>query len=697
MLVRTIVFVLVAVATVALVRAQRSGGLPSLPALAQSVPSAQGEGVGAPLKEAQSIPPDASAHPVVDETALRYFAVQGDKRRTDAEIARLRALYPDWVPPTDLNAPAAVGDPELDRVWKLLSDGKFSEARSAITARAAAESGWKPPQDLVDNLNAAEAARRLSNASDAGQWATVLDAAKEIPHLLTCENVDVLWRVAEAFVKTGEIARARDAYRYILSTCGNPGERIATAQKAATLLPDSDLRDLFTLERSGEFTAIRDDLARDRVGKAARDPQSSADPDDLARLERLARDGSKPGDALIVGYYLYSHGAPDRSLEWFKKAADRDGGARAAEGHALAFIALKRLAEAEAAAEPWRTANAANAKAYLTAVTALLAQMPPPLVEGLVLTRAMAAVNESRDALAAQAFGWYAYNVGQVGTAAAWFATSLDWQSDLEPAAFGLALSRQRMKDGAGLKALVAQWRGRSQRIAALLDPVRRATTLVPSPANAATAMALDEATAHVGATRRAAFREVEDVAPAPVWVRPVGCRDARVGADVAGLSPGTALAQGWCLMRLRRPLEAAAAFGAARQRGAGAAASDAAYGQALAFIEAGLTAEAAAAAAGGALPAGRRMELEASIATQRALAAYREGRYAEAIIGLDERARLRPEQTDLLLLRAWSYFNLGRYDAAAQIFSAVGKTAASDEALRGLNAIDQRLGRVRE
>src|SRR6188472_4630785 len=42
------------------------------------------------------------SQPQVDESALRYFASQGDTRRVNAEIARLRALYPNWTPPSDL-------------------------------------------------------------------------------------------------------------------------------------------------------------------------------------------------------------------------------------------------------------------------------------------------------------------------------------------------------------------------------------------------------------------------------------------------------------------------------------------------------------------------------------------------------------------------------------------------------------------
>ena len=241
-------------------------------------------------------------------------------------------------------------------------------------------------------------------------------------------------------------------------------------QKASTLLSDGDLRDLMKLERPGpdgrgEFDVLRNDLARSRVGKAAQDPKSTVDPADLAIVERFAREGNSPDDALVVGYYYYSHGDPTRSLDWFRRAMERDGGARAAEGYALALIALKRFAEAEAAAQPWRTATPSNTKAYLTAVTALLSQTPPPKLEVEVLSRAAAAVNESHDATAAQAMGWYAYNVGQIRTAASWFALALRWQPDLEPAAFGLAVVRQRLKDRAGLAAIVSAWGARSERI----------------------------------------------------------------------------------------------------------------------------------------------------------------------------------------------------------------------------------------
>ena len=90
-------------------------------------------------------------------------------------------------------------------------------------------------------------------------------------------------------------------------------------------------------------------------------------------------------------------------------------------------------------------------------------------------------------------------------------------------------------------------------------------------------------------------------------------------------------------------------------------------------------------------------MELGASILTQRALAAYRDGRYVETLLALSERARLVPEQNDLMLIRGWSYFKLGRYEDAEKIFRAVQQTGYSEEASAGLNAILEATGQMRQ
>ncbi|HVH49773.1 MAG TPA: hypothetical protein VM760_07840, partial [Sphingomicrobium sp.] len=52
--------------------------------------------------------------PVVDESALRYFAARGDTARLNAEIARLRTLYPTWTPPENPLAVPVNEDKQLE-------------------------------------------------------------------------------------------------------------------------------------------------------------------------------------------------------------------------------------------------------------------------------------------------------------------------------------------------------------------------------------------------------------------------------------------------------------------------------------------------------------------------------------------------------------------------------------------------------
>jgi hypothetical protein len=164
------------------------------------------------------------------------------------------------------------------------------------------------------------------------------------------------------------------------------------------------------------------------------------------------------------------------------------------------------------------------------------------------------------------------------------------------------------------------------------------------------------------------------------------GCRgSARSGAG--------ALAQGWCLMDLDRPLEATKAFDRAIAGGPGRIREEAAYGKSLAYLRKGLTDEAALAAAESPQNVRRSVQLGAQILTQRALAFYKDKRYVETIVALDERSRLAPEQVDLMAVRGFSYYELGRYDEAEQLFRAIQRTGISNDGARGLDAVRSRQG----
>jgi tetratricopeptide (TPR) repeat protein len=147
-------------------------------------------------------------------------------------------------------------------------------------------------------------------------------------------------------------------------------------------------------------------------------------------------------------------------------------------------------------------------------------------------------------------------------------------------------------------------------------------------------------------------------------------------------------LQRGWCLLALKRPVAAAAAFEAARLGGNAEIAADAAAGLAYAKIQQGLTTEASAAASSANLPPARRGELSALLLSERFYAQYDAKDYNGALVTLSARARYAPETTDLMLMRGWSYFNLGRYDDASQVFEALYKANKSPDAMSGLTAI---------
>ncbi|MBB4038532.1 tetratricopeptide (TPR) repeat protein [Microvirga flocculans] len=654
-------------------------------------------------------PPASGSQPQVDESALRYFASQGDTRRVNAEIARLRALYPNWTPPSDLSqlsaGAAAAPDPIIERLWNLYREDRIAEVRAAIAERQSSDPNWQPPEELVTALQTVEARRRLINASDTGQWRTVLSVATESPGLLTCLNVDVLWRVAEAFARTDQPDRTRDVYTYLLTNCADPGERLATLQKALSLLTDQQVTDLLQFERkTGEtpddFSSIRDELARRRVERASLDSKTIAAPEDLAVVERLIQKSDEAGPVLILGWYNFHHGNPSRALELFKTALDRNGGTKAAEGYAMSLRALNRLVEAEAFAHEWRDRAPENMKIYLDVATALLSQDPPPRLDAQVVARIVPVVMVQRFTDGAQALGWYSYNTQQFRTARDWFRTALNWKPDDEPSAYGLALSTQRLNERATFNEVVAQWRSRSQRIADLADGVTRPydsrivpaqppiAAVEPAPVPAQQRYVPQQVAVERTDGERILLRTVEGVRRRQSEARSALGRQCAMTSPATRLSGDAALTRGWCLMEVNRPLEAVAAFDQAMATGGSRTREEAAYGKSLAYLRKNLTSEAAIAAAQAPQTRERRVELGAAILSQRALAAYRDGRYSETLLALSERSRIVPEQNDLLLIRGWSYYKLGRYRDAERIFRAVQQTGYSDDASAGLNAI---------
>lgn len=668
----------------------------------------------------------STAAPQVDESALRYFAARGDTARLQAEISRLRALYPNWTPPADPLAARPTTDPQLENMWALYAQARYADVRKAISDRQAAEPSWQPPADLLDRLKLAEARSRLAAASDAKTYDEVIRIAAENPTLLTCSEVDVLWRLAEAFAATDRKPRARDAYLYVLSNCENPPERLATVQKASELLSPDMIEELLSKERTGpdgqpEFESLRDDLARRLVGEGNTDPKLVVADKYLTRLERLAETDELASDALLLGWYYYRRdnlGGAERS---FRKAFTKEETASAAEGLALTLTRQNSPLEAENVLYKWRDTSPGSKAAYMAAVANLLALDPPPILQEEVLARMAPVVIEAKDAAAAQQFGWYARYMRQPATAAQWFAAALTWKPDDEPSAYGLVLSRNDLGDRAGVSAIQRAWAGRSDRIANLGEDDRRRlqgqdylSQLTPPQPQTRQYSAQQSQQMQApqypvpqqiqpqqqAPYQQAYVRQPEPVAqayrPAPVEraaprvARAAPARTAPVHRGCAStvdprqLSPDQALSRGWCLMDLNRPLEAAQAFDVATMASSQAARSDAAYGKSLAYLRVGLTDKAAAAATLAPQNNTRAVELQASILADRAVTSFKSARYREALIALDQRAQIVPEQTDLMSLRGYALMNIGRQAEAMRIFQALADLGNKD----GLRAI---------
>lgn len=647
---------------------------------------------------AEATRPQATA-PVVDESALRYFASKGDTARLQAEISRLRALYPDWTPPEDPLAVPRNKDIQLETMWQLYSEGRYAEVRKAIAERQAGEAAWKPPADLLERLNVAEARARLVNASDLKQYETVIEVAASTPSLLTCSEVDVLWRVADAFAQTKRPDRARDAYLYVLKNCDSAPERLATVQKAVSGLPYDIAQELLSFERTapgggGEFESIGDDLARRFVAEGDGDGKLAVDPKYILRLERLVETDGLASDALLLGWYQLRRDNMSAAEQWFRRAHDKEDSASASQGLALTLIARKAHEDAEKVLYPWRDASEDAKATYFAATANLLAIEPPVTLSEEVLSRIAQETTKGRDPATAQQFGWYARAMEQPATAAQWFTTALRWKPDDEPSAYGLALSRNQLGDTAGVAEIQRLWAGRSERIARLGEteeerrdaiarqqqPLAREQTPISGGQQGAPAVVTQAAPRT--ATRYAVEQPVAVARQTQTAGRnATGCRTT---IDPARLSPQAALTRGWCLMDLNRPLEAARAFEVALQAPASQMREDAAYGQSLAYLRAGLTNKAAVAATQSTQSRRRAEELQSAILSDRAIAAFDAKRYREALIFLDQLGQISTQRSDLMVLRGYAYLNLKRYAEARRIFEAVAATGNRD-AQRGL------------
>lgn len=391
-----------------------------------------------------------------DETALRYYASQRDLVRVGAEIRRLKTLYPNWQPPSDLFAPRSTADEQP--LWDIYAKGDYAAVRRAIDAIRATKPNWAPSEDLATKLDDGEARQKVNAAASAGNWQGVIASAQARSGLLVCANMDVLWNVGEGFARTGNMAQAFDLYAYVLSHCDKPEERLATFQKANALLPPKGTDALVSYGRTlpngqGEFDGLRFDRLRQQMADVASGASSQLPPvEELTAYANFVRSSRSASDMGLVGWYFFGQQNWSRAAEWFRAGIEAGGDAKLTEGYVLSLRNDDKIAEAETFAYRNHRLSPELSKIYIEMVAdELTADEASNPVDSGLMDRFQQVVAEAKSPLGAQAIGWRLVHEEEFPDAQEWFARSVKWKPT-EEGVVGLAVVATRLKQNAALK-----------------------------------------------------------------------------------------------------------------------------------------------------------------------------------------------------------------------------------------------------
>lgn len=460
-----------------------------------------------PLALFGPLPPPPAPPVQVDESALRYYAAQNDAARIAAEIRRLQTENPGWTPPVDLYATDRAPDIDVGPLWALYAEGRYADLHAALKEIRTNNPDAPLPNDLLDALADGETVARLVAASNMGNDAGVVEAARSRPTLLSCARIDIVWSVAEALGRLGDVEKSLTAFDYALTRCADAPQRLATVQKASLVLPETAVDRLIATgatnaDGTNEFQAVLDDRVRRRVAAVipsavpavapaplaalttgpdplvVAPPQAAAfaaAPADLARLELLARQTRSSADAGLLGWYHYAAANLDVAETWFRTAAGFAEDPKAIEG---LILTLQRKGDQRAAEDLAYRARALSpdlAKLHVEVTAAALTTIGAAAYPADRLAAMEEAVRATHSAFGAEALGWYRYNTKDFKAAKHWFEQSLS-VLESEGAHLGAVLTAQSLGERSRAATLLAELAPRYPSIAALKDSVANAS-----------------------------------------------------------------------------------------------------------------------------------------------------------------------------------------------------------------------------
>ena len=207
--------------------------------------------LGAGAAVAQTAGPD-------DLRALRYYLQQNDQPAVQAELRRLRASFPDWRPPSDLNqilTPETTATVDEGAIWRQIERRDYGAAREAIAQGRQRASGWTPPADMLRVLETNEAQDNFTAAVAARDATQAISIARRAPQLMSCERINNAWLLADMYVLAGQKAAAVSTYRSTVQSCSGFAQQQPTLEKSSAVASRAELRQLFDVARGVNSSA----------------------------------------------------------------------------------------------------------------------------------------------------------------------------------------------------------------------------------------------------------------------------------------------------------------------------------------------------------------------------------------------------------------------------------------------------------
>ena len=601
---------------------------------------------------------DGSALDPVQTAALYYYAKQRQTERVEAEIARLQALHPGFMPPRDLYPASQAAVPDETSLWEMFTADDFTRIDAEIIRRQAEDASWQPTPDFQGKLIRKKLRVRMSELAQAEDWLALLDMSAGIDPA-TETDVDLIWMRIDALSAVGDRDGLAHALRGLLARDGtdrlSDENLVVTLQKALKDFPVSEIRILSASlwpnqPRDYLPGPLRLDVARKQIAQFNSTKGAVAVSEvELQLLSDEAKKSRKPEDLSLLGWYSLKIEKPAEAEQWFAIAMQEAPWPEVARGMYLSLYRQNDGKRAYAFAAEHLEALSDDPVFLMNVLSPRFGEPDANEMSEEAVRAYSTAILETSAADHAEILGWYAYNSQQFEAAEAWFRQSYGWEASADRVK-GLALSlvrRGQKKDYAALKKQLGEvypdiW----AEITAAQAPKARKAASVSEPRKGVKTSYVRHLTAK---NYSSCLREID-----------------RLGQ--AANKPSVTVIRGWCELGLKR-------FGAARSSferamaGSGQVRRDAVYGAALSLLGARLTDEAEALVAASSLSQARERELKSEIYVQRAQSTFENKQYGRTLTALDARAALVAEPRDLTQLRAWAHYHLGQTGRAKAIF----------------------------